>query len=217
MAVLKDSGNRTEFGTGAVRDMGEGKGRFDLYPLSFIATCYSRNGKTLMAETIRSIDKFLYTLDTTHLHDAIENFLTIRGWTPEEMFIEVSKHFEDGAVKYGFHNWEKGINISSYISSGVRHLLQYHMGDKSDPHDRAFVWNLTCAIWTAENRPERIDTPYHTYNIKLYEQFKRATTTQCEGQMNINDVASSGQVLSTPAWNCAHSDNAIDTIATTGM
>lgn len=30
--ILKDSGNRREFGTGAVRDMAEGKGRYDLLP-----------------------------------------------------------------------------------------------------------------------------------------------------------------------------------------
>lgn len=31
--VIKDSGERTEFNTGAVRDMHEGKGRFDLLPM----------------------------------------------------------------------------------------------------------------------------------------------------------------------------------------
>ena len=33
MATIKDSGERTEFATGAVRDMHEGKGRFDLLPM----------------------------------------------------------------------------------------------------------------------------------------------------------------------------------------
>lgn len=32
MAIIKDSGERTAFETGAVRDMHEGKGRFDLLP-----------------------------------------------------------------------------------------------------------------------------------------------------------------------------------------
>ena len=32
MAILKDSGDRRDFGTGAVRDMQEGKGRMDLVP-----------------------------------------------------------------------------------------------------------------------------------------------------------------------------------------
>lgn len=32
--MIKDSGERTKFGTGAVRDMHAGKGRMDLLPLS---------------------------------------------------------------------------------------------------------------------------------------------------------------------------------------
>lgn len=34
--MIKDSGERTEFNTGAVRDMHEGKGRFDLLPWNAI-------------------------------------------------------------------------------------------------------------------------------------------------------------------------------------
>ena len=37
MAELKDSGNRREFASGAVRDMADGKGRCDLLPLDVIA------------------------------------------------------------------------------------------------------------------------------------------------------------------------------------
>lgn len=59
--MIKDSGERTEFGTGAVRDMHSGKGRMDLLP-----------------------------------------------W---EALVEVSKHCEEGALKYGERNCEKGITI----------------------------------------------------------------------------------------------------------
>ena len=34
---IKDSGERREFKTGAVRDIGEGKGRCDLLPLDILA------------------------------------------------------------------------------------------------------------------------------------------------------------------------------------
>ena len=37
MSELKDSGNRREFSTGAVRDVADGKGRCDLLPLGVIA------------------------------------------------------------------------------------------------------------------------------------------------------------------------------------
>ena len=35
---IKDSGSRREFGTGAVRDIQEGKGRCDLMPLDVVGT-----------------------------------------------------------------------------------------------------------------------------------------------------------------------------------
>lgn len=42
MAVLKDSGNRREFESGAVRDMQEGKGRMDLVPWNVCQQVYFR-------------------------------------------------------------------------------------------------------------------------------------------------------------------------------
>ena len=42
ISIIKDSGDRTEFSTGAVRDMREGKGRCDLMPLEVVAKMHSR-------------------------------------------------------------------------------------------------------------------------------------------------------------------------------
>lgn len=47
MAVLKDSGERTEFQSGAVRDLGEGKGRFDLVLYLFYLRCSNCTAKTI--------------------------------------------------------------------------------------------------------------------------------------------------------------------------
>ena len=41
-----------------------------------------------------------------------------------------------------------------YIDSGVRHYLKTLRGDIDEPHYRGFVWNLLCAMWTADNLPE---------------------------------------------------------------
>ena len=86
--MIKDSGERTRFDTGAVRDMHTGKGRMDLLP-----------------------------------------------W---EALVEVSKHCEEGALKYGERNCEKGIPIHSLIDSAFRHLAKYMMGMK----DEAIVCNI---------------------------------------------------------------------------
>lgn len=64
--------------------------------------------------------------------------------------LEVAVHFEEGAKKYGECNWQKGIPISSYINSAVRHYLKWLRGDDDEPHHRAFLWNLICCAWTAE-------------------------------------------------------------------
>jgi hypothetical protein len=70
------------------------------------------------------------------------------------MYLDVSKQFEEGAKKYGEHNWQKGIPVTCYIDSAVRHYLKILAGWTDEPHDRAFVWNLMCCIWTCEHKPE---------------------------------------------------------------
>lgn len=104
--MIKDSGDRTKFDTGAVRDMGEGKGRMDLLPMSGI--------------------------------------------------IELSKHCEDGAVKYGEHNVDKGIPQSSLCSSAMRHLVKYMRGDTDENHLRAAAWNIMWALNQTVEHPELV-------------------------------------------------------------
>ena len=107
---IKDSGNRREFNTGAVRDMAEGKGRMDLLPWSAI--------------------------------------------------IEVSKHCENGAKKYGEHNVDKGIPTNSLCDSDCRHLAKYLDGQTDEDHLLASAWNLLWAIEMRCKRPELVNTPW---------------------------------------------------------
>ncbi|MGN0107288.1 MAG: dATP/dGTP diphosphohydrolase domain-containing protein [Hominilimicola sp.] len=107
--TIKDSGNRTVFATGSVRDMQEGKGRMDLLP-----------------------------------HLAI---------------IEVSKHCEAGAKKYGEHNVDKGIPLHSLCDSAARHLFKFMHGETDENHLVAAAWNLLWAIQTRETHPELTDIP----------------------------------------------------------
>lgn len=107
--VIKDSGDRTEFTTGAVRDMHAGKGRMDLLPVTAI--------------------------------------------------IELSKHCENGAIKYGERNVDKGIPQHSFIDSGLRHLFKYLRGDKDENHLVAALWNIAWAVDQEVNKPELIDLP----------------------------------------------------------
>ena len=96
--TIADSGTRSQFGTGAVRDGQTGKGRFDLLPF--------------------------------------------------EALWEVSKVFEAGAAKYAERNWEKGIPLHVFVSSGLRHLTKWLMGRTDEPHLTMCVWNFLCLLQT---------------------------------------------------------------------
>ena len=151
--MLKDSGERREFATGAARDIADGKGRCDLLPLAVL-------GERINSKELVMIEDFVRTGNTIHLDYVLDTFAN-RQYNGDvmTMYLEVSKHYEDGAKKYAERNWEIGIPLHCYIDSGVRHLLKYFRGDTDEPHDRAFVWNILGAIWTINNMPELNDLP----------------------------------------------------------
>lgn len=160
--MIKDSGERREFETGAVRDMAEGKGRFDLMPLSEMANLF------YMDDRIHSI-----ILDLSYMMDsesnrqdpfttnAIYNFIAycknkdfddVTVSDIAEYMLEVAIHFEEGAKKYGEHNWEKGLPLNSYIDSATRHLMKHISGMTDERHDRAFIWNMLAYAYTVNRQ-----------------------------------------------------------------
>ena len=149
--MIKDSGERREFETGAVRDIQEGKGRCDLMPLDVIAEC-------MKDSVLLLIHRFKTDGYQEHLYRVLNQCpAMLEYYILPSMFLEVSKHFEEGAKKYGENNWQKGIPTHCYVDSAVRHYLKYLRGDTDEPHDRAFVWNILCCIWTCDNKPELND------------------------------------------------------------
>lgn len=154
---IKDSGQRTEFESGAVRDVQEGKGRCDLLPLDVVTILYGRE--------FGEDDYAAHFFEELHIFSKCGNYVFLCeaiGWFVQDckyvawsdMLLEVSKHFEEGAKKYGEYNWQKGIPVRRYIDSAVRHYLKWLRGDDDEPHDRAVCWNLMCAVWTCINKPE---------------------------------------------------------------
>ena len=161
--TIKDSGTRREFETGAVRDIQEGKGRCDLLPLTTVGEFIRMRKSNEDAQPILCIAGFTGTNDIDFLYCALQWFGRIRYEGEDyEMLLEVAKHFEEGAKKYGEYNWQKGIPTHCYIDSAVRHYLKYLRGDKDEPHDRAFVWNILCCIWTCKHKPDLNDYAVNT-------------------------------------------------------
>lgn len=146
--MIKDSGNRREFATGAVRDIPAGKGRCDLLPLDIIGEMF--NGDFVVDRVYRFTQDgdvcWLYEVLAEAKEKLFNDYCT--------MFLEVAKHFEEGCVKYGENNWQKGIPAYCYVDSGLRHYFKMRRGDVDENHTRAFVWNVLCCIWTCQHKPE---------------------------------------------------------------
>ena len=120
---ILDSGDRTQFETGAVRDMHEGKGRMDLLPWAAL--------------------------------------------------MEVSKHCENGAKKYGEHNADGyGIPTHSFADSALRHMAKYLDGWEDENHLVAAAWNILMLIEMEINHPECVDTPFKKYLSKYREGYE---------------------------------------------
>lgn len=117
---IKDSGERTEFATGAVRDMHIGKGRMDLLPWKAI--------------------------------------------------MQVSKHCENGAIKYGEHNVDRGIPAHSLIDSGMRHAAKFIAGETDEDHLVAAVWNFLWLLEMRATHPELMDIPWRAENSEQEEK-----------------------------------------------
>ena len=84
-------------------------------------------------------------------------------------------HYQKGCEKYGDRNWEKGIPVSSFLDSAMRHLAQVIDGRDDENHLIAALWNVCCAyqtiLWIQEKRlpkylydlPKKVKlpNPYH--------------------------------------------------------
>ena len=94
---IKDSGDRTEFSTGAVRDLqGEDKGWFHLVPLDIVAELFADSNVT---EILRCIQRFVDEGDTDYLKMAIDYFAEYEETTIPKLMMEVSIHYKNGAKK----------------------------------------------------------------------------------------------------------------------
>lgn len=179
--MIQDSGNRTGFATGAVRDIQENKGRCDLLPLLDVACViqhdhdivsdqdldekrryYEHHSSRILRQLDGSIETFKDDDDARSFYNdlsvIIYDFITyVLGENASLFMLEVSIHFKEGAEKYGEYNWQKGIPYHSYIDSAVRHFLKVMAGMTDERHDRAFVWNLLCLMWTIRHKPEMND------------------------------------------------------------
>lgn len=121
--VVKDSGKRQDFATGARRDTQDGKGDFSRVPMSWIRE---------MAQMLQQ---------RAEPNDRVD-------LVPMLPLLRLSSVYGRGGFKYTESNWTLGIPLSRYISSAMRHLISWAEGDVSEDHLAQAAWNCFSAIWT---------------------------------------------------------------------
>lgn len=57
-------------------------------------------------------------------------------------------HMEKGAAKYEDRNWEKGMPLSEFYNSAMRHAEKFLAGYDDEDHLSAWLWNVACLIET---------------------------------------------------------------------
>lgn len=159
MSDIKDSGERTDFANGAVREIREENGRCDLLPLKQVAMLFDND--YIVKTALEGIDDYVYNGKIAGIVSALKAFCKMKFQdSMPEMILMVSHHYKDALSKYPERNWEKGLPTHSFVDSGVRHLLKIARGDQDEPHNNAFIWNMLGILWNDEHHPELVDMPF---------------------------------------------------------
>jgi hypothetical protein len=66
----------------------------------------------------------------------------------------------EGANKYGKNNWQKGQPTETALESLHRHLAKYELGDRSEDHLSAIIFNVQLIMKNEEQAGIKIDEYY---------------------------------------------------------
>lgn len=153
MPKIKDNGKRTQFETGAVREIDETKGRCDLV--------YNQAWADIVGDDVyAAIEKFVRSGVRNYIVLACQYFIeNAFNNDYHTAYLEVSQHYAEGAKKYADRNMEKGLPWHSMVDSALRHYTKWRRGDDDEPHARAVIWNLLTLLYMVDNKPELNDLP----------------------------------------------------------
>ena len=91
---------------------------------------------------------------------------------PPRAITALAIHFEKGAKKYQPRNWEKGIPLSRFLDSALRHTFKFLQGETDENHLIAAIWNLVCLYETKERIKEGI-LPEELDDLPKYKRIKK--------------------------------------------
>jgi hypothetical protein len=91
---------------------------------------------------------------TGAVRSADANSLDFISISPIAM-IALAKTCQEGATKYGAHNYELGMDTLDALNHVHRHLQMWQAGDRSEPHLPHAMWGLMAAIHFDTLHPEQ--------------------------------------------------------------
>ena len=173
-----DSGQRTEFPTGAVRDMHTGKGRNDLIPprvaCHLLEVTEDPSNPSLEANAIDALYAYWGMKNgavTSRLNLLRECFvyccyvIAYKNYSGAALtslqvvnigLDTLAKLYEKGAEKYGELNWTKGIPSSSFYDSAHRHMRKHLLGQDDEDHLAAFLFNVVGLMYNERKHPDLV-------------------------------------------------------------
>lgn len=144
---IKDSGERREFATGAVRDREVGKGLPALISAPMMITYLDiyRSGN-LYTESLLGLYSILNTGKWQEALEVFNNLINTNGPKKGTNFVHAIRRLavqlEMGAIKYSKRNWEKGMPLEEYCNSAIRHVLAMIDGEDDEDHYAAALFNV---------------------------------------------------------------------------
>lgn len=109
--------------------------------ISTIWLCDYCNNRVESFENFTMPKSNIRNFESGAVRDTVEGKPAMELLPMDLFFLRLAPWFELGAKKYGAHNWRLGQPQSVVIASLLRHLAKYMMGDKSEDHASAIVWN----------------------------------------------------------------------------
>ena len=180
--VIKDSGARQSFDTGAVRDIQAGKGRFELITPFMLAKVheymhrnkphFTNNFQEMLTEAqarlvdfqihgnVFQVAAFVSFIGAAIHCQELPNEAAPAEYLSPYAMKRLAELYEAGAKKYEVRNWEKGIPATRFLDSCMRHFNKARFGMTDEDHLAAALWNASGIIhFYSIRNAEMMDIP----------------------------------------------------------
>lgn len=69
----------------------------------------------------------------------------------------IAETYGEGAAKYGYCNYKKGIPATNLLNHAMDHINRYRLGDNQEDHLAHACWNLITIMYNEAHNPNMID------------------------------------------------------------